>query len=199
MRTALRVTWFLAALPFLAAAPAPGPAPAASEVALRQGCLEATRRAVALELRGAEERLRGARSGLGPAENVKRFEDRVARLTTERDRFDAVAAADYSLPDGRPEPEPELLAPGVSGPLEPPRKKVISIVAAETSGEGSLLEAEGQSRSGPFYHLAGIRGGDYRVLQPGRRYELEVYLVYRRDYVGFIQDHYVYVAAFRPR
>jgi len=197
LRTALRLTGLLAAFPLLAAAPAL--APAASEIELRQGCLEATRRAIALELQGAEERLRAARGGLGPEENVKRFEDRIARLTKERDRFDALKAADYPLPDGRAEQEPALLAPAETGPLEPPRKQVISVVAAKPSGEGSLLEAAGASRSGPFFHLAGIRGGDYGALQPGRRYELEVYLVYRRDYVGFIQDHYVYVWSYQAR
>ena len=198
MTTALRLTWLLAALPLLAT-PARAAAPGESEAELRRGCLEATRRAVALELKGAEERLRAARGGLGPAENVPRFEAQLARLSRERARFVAMKAADYALPDGRAAPEPALPAPGESGPLAPPRKRIITIVAGKTCGEGSLLVAEDQSRSGPFYHLAGIRGGDCRALQPGRRYELEAYLVYRRDYVGFIQDHYVYVAAFAPR
>jgi hypothetical protein len=197
LRPAQRLTWLLAALPLLASTPVPDAGPGADEVVLRRGCLEATRRAVELERRRDEERLRAARGGLGPAENVRRFEERLARLGAERDRFAAMNAADYPLPSGRA--EPALLASGAPGPLAPPRKQVLSIVAAEGAGEGGLLETEGQTRSGPFFHLAGIRGGDWRVLRPGRRYELDVYLVYRRDYAGFIQDHYVYVAAVRPR
>lgn len=199
MTPARRLAWLLAALPLLAVGRASATDPGAGEAALRQGCLEATRRAVALELKGAEGRLAAARGGLGPAENIERFGGQVARLSKEQARFGAMKAADYPLPDGRAEPEPALLAPGDFGPLAPPRQKVISIVAGKTCGEGSLLVADDQSRSGPFYHLAGIRGGDCRVLRPGRRYELEVYLVYRRDYVGFIQDHHVYVAAYQAR
>jgi hypothetical protein len=62
---------------------------------------------------------------------------------------------------------------------------------------GSLLEVEGASRSGPFYHLAGVLGGDASVLKPGKRQRLTVCLVYRREYFGSIGDYYVYVSRIR--
>jgi hypothetical protein len=55
----------------------------------------------------------------------------------------------------------------------------------------------GGSRSGPFYHLAGIAGGDYRLLKPGKELRLELFLVYRREYFGLIGDFYVYVLSVR--
>jgi hypothetical protein len=62
---------------------------------------------------------------------------------------------------------------------------------------GSLLAVEGTSRSGPFFHLTGVLGGDAAVLKPGQRYRLTMYLVYRREYFGFIGDYYVYVSRVR--
>ena len=45
--------------------------------------------------------------------------------------------------------------------------------------------------------LAGIAGGDYGVLKSGRRYRLELCLVYRREYFGFIGNYYVYIMSVR--
>jgi hypothetical protein len=71
------------------------------------------------------------------------------------------------------------------------------VVATTPYGDGSLLEVEGTSKSGPFFHLAGIRCGDPGVLEPGKRRRVTLYLVYRREYFGFIGDFYVYVTDIR--
>ncbi|MBN1836452.1 MAG: hypothetical protein JW820_11420, partial [Spirochaetales bacterium] len=63
--------------------------------------------------------------------------------------------------------------------------------------DGSLLAVRGASRSGPFYHLAGIAGGDYGILEGGRKRRLELCLVYRREYFGLMGDYYVYVLGVR--
>ena len=62
---------------------------------------------------------------------------------------------------------------------------------------GARLPVEEASRSGPFYHLAGIRGRDYGILKPGKKYRLQLCLVYRRKYFGLIGDYYVYVLSVR--
>jgi len=49
------------------------------------------------------------------------------------------------------------------------------------------------SKSGPWYHLAGIMGNDYAVLQPRTRYPMNVYSVYPRSYGG-MQSAYVCIA-----
>jgi hypothetical protein len=59
------------------------------------------------------------------------------------------------------------------------------------------LSVEGTSKSGPFYHLAGIGGGDYGILKKGKRYRLDLCLVYRREYFGLIGDYYVHVVSAR--
>ena len=55
-----------------------------------------------------------------------------------------------------------------------------------------------QSRSGPFYHIAGINGDDYSVIGTNanwnaitNKYHMTIYLVYRRHYP--FSDHYVYI------
>ena len=35
------------------------------------------------------------------------------------------------------------------------------------------------------------------MLKPGKSYRVRLYLVYRREYFGFIGDYYVYVSAVR--
>ncbi|MGC8758282.1 MAG: hypothetical protein ACP5QX_07585, partial [Caldisericaceae bacterium] len=59
---------------------------------------------------------------------------------------------------------------------------------------GEILNIKGMTKSGPFYHIAGIREGIFDSLKPGNIYETIICLVYKREYFGFIPDYYVYVA-----
>lgn len=197
MRTLARTSWLLALLPLLGASP-----PAASplpDAELRRGCLEATRRAIALELDGYRERLRAARDGLGPEGNAKRFEERLAALEQERARFAGMAPEDYPLPAAEAAPEGALLAAGDWGPVEPPRRRTIPVVVRGPMAPGDPLEVEGRTKSGPFFRVAGIRDGGLGALRAGERHLLDVFLVYRREYFGLVQDHYVFVAGVERR
>jgi hypothetical protein len=55
------------------------------------------------------------------------------------------------------------------------------------------------TRSGPFYHVAGIRGGDFSVFSPSTHYRLKLYLVYKREYFLAIPDYYVYIGEWEAR
>ena len=158
--------------------------------ALKAALLAATRKAIDLELEGYESRLEAARKGLGPASNVARFEGRVAEAKARLERFRNLPVTEYPDPVAVPPAEP-FGAEGSYGPVVPAREMAIRVKPTTRYREGSLLEAEGTTRSGPFYHLA---GGEYASLVPGHTYEVTVYLVYRREYVSFIPDGYVYVA-----
>jgi hypothetical protein len=81
-----------------------------------------------------------------------------------------------------------------SGPVLPARKRLVPVTVESPCADGTLLSRTGASRSGPFYHLAGVRGNDYGALKKGRSYTLTLYMVYRREYFGAIGDYYVYVA-----
>lgn len=76
------------------------------------------------------------------------------------------------------------------GPVTPPQKRTVTLTVKEACKEGSLLEIQGMTKSGPFYHLA---GGDFGRLKPGQKYEATVYLVFNRESLGFIPDYYVHL------
>ena len=52
---------------------------------------------------------------------------------------------------------------GGFGPVLPPLIREATVNMDGPCAKGSLLPVERASRSGPFYHLAGIAGGDYYV------------------------------------
>jgi hypothetical protein len=59
---------------------------------------------------------------------------------------------------------------------------------------GSILDLDNISRSGSFYHIAGISGDDFSVLKSSKKYILAIYLIRPRDYIlSFASNFNVYV------
>ncbi|MFN3921715.1 MAG: hypothetical protein ACK4K4_04890, partial [Caldimicrobium sp.] len=83
------------------------------------------------------------------------------------------------------------------GPLMPPVEREVFILidepTEESTKDGAMLKVEGMSRSGPFYHLAGINENIVKELKAGR-YKVKIYLLYKREYFGSISNYYVYIA-----
>ena len=166
--------------------------------ALQHELFQACRRAFDMEVRGYQERVAAAESGTGSRENIAAFREKLRQARQGRASFLQTQPAQY------PSPVPEK--PGSAtvfdeqtpfGLLLPPVTRRVESAVDRPLGEGSLLTAAGGTRSGPFYHLAGIVGGDYAILREGRRYVIDLCLVYRREYIGFMQDHYVYISGIR--
>jgi hypothetical protein len=165
-----------------------------ADAVLRRGLLAATVRAVELEIRACEEKLKTAEDGVGPADNVERFRKQLAELRGHLQAFTQMGPAGYPAPTAAaPAPE-ELLEQAAWGPVLPARRQVVRVRLEEECKEGTLLNVEGMTRSGPFYHVAGIAGEARARLKPGSRRDVTLYLVYKRDYVGRIPNHYVYIA-----
>ncbi len=146
------------------------------------GLLAAAVNAVDLEISSTRSKMEAAEGDARAA-----FQQKIKGLEAERDRLHAMKPGDY--------PEPAAMPAGgvpVGVILPPARAEAVITVSAPLS-DGSLLDVQGASRSGPFYHLAGIRGGDYGILKPGRTYTVTLALVYRREYFGFIGDYYAFV------
>jgi hypothetical protein len=139
---------------------------------LKVACIKATVRAIGLEIDHRKMQLEAAKNGPGDPANVPEFTQQIEEMNAEAEKYRNLKPEGYELP------ETETVTVRVSSPLR----------------DGSMLMQEGMSRSGPFYHLAGVRGGDYAALQPGHTYRLLLYLVRRRAYP--FPDHYVYVAGF---
>lgn len=160
------------------------------EMILKRSLLDTTKRATELEIRDSEARLKTAREGVGPASNIEKFRNRVASLKGQLETLQKLDPFYYALASAQ-EPVPDVFAEqGAFGPVTPPQKKTVTLSAKEAYKEGSLLDVEGITKSGPFYHLA---GGDFGSLKPGQKYEATVYLVFKRQSMGFIPDYYVHL------
>lgn len=140
---------------------------------LAKACLKATLAAIQMEIWRFEERFAAAVEGPGDPANAPAIENRIKKLSIEYDKYESMNPADYVVPE----------------------KKTIKIKVTHTYQEGSILELKNMSRSGPFYHAAGIEGNDYELLKPGKTYRMATYSVYLRDY-PFPSD-YVYIENFR--
>lgn len=165
---------------------------------LRESLRQSTVTAIQLEIDAYTVKLQAAMEGTGPEENRAKFRSKIEALEAERERFDRMPTAEY--------PDPVVSVPDTAsvfdeatawGPMVPAELREVVVIVSQPYDVGRLLAVEGTSRSGPFFHLAGIRGGDAAILKPGKRYQLTVYLVYRREYFGFIGDYYVYMSAIR--
>lgn len=138
------------------------------------------------------------RAGELELEAARRKQKSTGELEAEQARLGALSPEEYPAPVRQsPEPGSVLEAAGGFGPVLPPVIREVTVTLDRPASEGVLLEVEGGSRSGPFYHMVGIAGGDYRLLKPGKELRLELCLVYRREYFGLIGDYYVYVLSVR--
>jgi len=165
---------------------------------LRESLRQSTVRAIELEIDAYTGKLQASGDTNGSAETKSALQRRIEALDAERERFVAMTEGEY--------PDPVTAVPGTAsvldeatafGPVVPAELREAVVVVTAPYGDGSLLEVEGTSKSGPFFHLAGIRGGDPGTLKPGKTYRVTLYLVYRREYFGFIGDYYVYVTGIR--
>ena len=165
---------------------------------LRESLRRSTVKAIELEIDAYRQKLQAAMAGTGPEENKAKFRQKIEALEAERVRFSRMPAAEY--------PDPVASTPGALsvfdeatawGPMLPAQLREALVTTDTPYVIGSLLSVEGTSRSGPFFHLAGIRGGEPSVLKPGKRSQVTMYLVFRREYFGLIGDYYVYVSDVR--
>lgn len=158
--------------------------------------LAATLKAIGLELEATRMKLIAAEEG--SKENVERFKQKIRDLMVGQARVTGLGSERYPVPViESPDPASGLESSGGFGPVLPPRIREVTVMLDGPCAEGDLLPVEGTSKSGPFYHLAGIAGGDYRLLKPGKKFRLRLCLVYRREYFGLIDDFYVYVLGVR--
>jgi hypothetical protein len=152
--------------------PVPIAEPAENELELKKACLKAVIQSIGMEIERYEVKLKAAQNGPGDPANVPKFKNRIAELNAEREKYQSLDPAIYALPE----------------------QKTVIVNGSNPVKKGSLLELIDMSRSGPFYHCAGIKNDNFSALKPGRKYTLTVYLIYPREY--FFPSSYVYVSGF---
>ena len=93
---------------------------------------------------------------------MSRAQTQAVRLTLEADleKFQNMKPVEYTLPE----------------------KTVETVWVEEKAGDNVILYVNGMSRSGPWYYLSGIVGGDYDRLKPKTKYVASYYKVYPRAY-----------------
>jgi hypothetical protein len=192
------LVWVIAAAALGTPALFASPRAEESPADLRESLRQSTVTAIQLEIDAYTEKLQAAEARTGPEENTAKFRQKIEALETERARFEGMTESEY--------PDPVASAPDTAsvfdeatawGPMVPAELREAVVDVTGPYDVGRQLEVEGTSRSGPFFHLAGIRGGDAAILKLGKRHRIAMYLVYRREYFGFIGDYYVYVAPVR--
>lgn len=140
-----------------------------ADLILKKACLKATLAAIKMERERFEQRLKVAKEGPGDPQNIPDFEKRIEELDAEYGKYEKMGPAHCAVPE----------------------KKTVKVKVTHAYQEGSILELKQMSRSGPFYHVAGIEGNDYELLKPDKTYQMTIYMVYPRDYP--FTSHYVYI------
>jgi hypothetical protein len=125
----------------------------------------------------------------GEKEKVKKLENELKEIKQIKDE-------DFQIPEDTQEdkPKPEDLFTLSFGPIYPCKAIQTEIIADKIISIGDILKVKGMTRSGPFYHVAGIRKDVLEKMKVGKTYKASLCLVYKREYFGFIPDYYVYLA-----
>jgi hypothetical protein len=141
---------------------------------LKKQCLAATVTAITLEIERYQQWIE-VRKQQGDQQGLTELQQSLDALKADLEKYRAMDAADYSVPE-----------------------KVDTVAWVGYKPEkNSILYLEDMSRSGPWYHLAGVAGGDYAVLRPDVKYRVNFIPVYPRQY-GWMKSAYVYVQEFTP-
>lgn len=137
---------------------------------LRKQCLSATITAINLEI-DRYQRWIDFRKQQGEQKDLAELQASLAALEVDLEKYLAMDAEAYVLPE-----------------------KVDTVAwTGDTPGNDSVLYVEGMSKSGPWYHLVGVAGGEFATLQSNTRYHMSLYPVYPRSYWG-MSSAYVFIA-----
>lgn len=138
---------------------------------VRTGCLRAAVRAVQAEM----ARLQGwiaQRKSAGEQGDLAELESSLKARQADLAKYQAMKPADFPLPE--------------------PKEAVIWFEDAKPDFD-SILYFEGLSRSGPWFHLAGMAGDGFASLKPKDKKKTTFYKVYPRSYFG-MDSSYVYIS-----
>jgi hypothetical protein len=140
---------------------------------VKQGCLKATITAIKMEIERCQRWI-GQRTNNPDAEDLPALKEELGKLQDDLKKYQKMKVHDYELPS----------------------KTVIKAWVGETAKDGSILYVDRMTKSGPWYHLAGIVGDDYSVLPPDVRSTVTFYPVYKRSY-WHMTSEYICIAEVR--
>ena len=152
------------------------PHQSASGELLKKACMEAAIRGIKTEITRYQDWIDLRKQNPVDSQDLPGFEEGMKALKADLKKYQSLDPKDYQLPV-----EVKMTA-WVEGRPE----------------ANAILYVEGMSRSGPWNHLAGIKGNDYGVLKPDIKYMMTFYKVYPRSYFH-MESSYIYVAEYQEQ
>jgi hypothetical protein len=147
--------------------------PASGEL-LKIACLEAAIEGIKAEISRHQDWIDLRKQGQTDSQDLPDLESKMSLLKADLEKYRSLGPNDYQ-------------------PSEVIKLKAWVDGRAEAN---AILHIEEISRSGPWYHLAGVKGDDYNVLKPGIKYMMSFYKVYPTSYFNMVSS-YVYLAEFQ--
>lgn len=135
----------------------------------KAGCIKAAIQGVKLEIERNKRWIASAEERRD-VKAIEKYKSELLNLENDLAKYSGLMVEDYPLPE---------------------RFKITAWVKGRCE-TNSILYVEQMSRSGPWYHVAGIEGGEYNVIEPDKKYLMALYLVYPREYFG-MKSYYVYI------
>lgn len=136
---------------------------------LKGNCITAAIRGIKLEIDRNKGWLEYAKKRQ-ETERIEKINERLMHLERELSKYKNMPLENFILP-----------------------KKIETIAwIKEECCENSILYIEQMSRSGPWYHITGIKGNNLSIIQPNTNYLITFYLVYPREY-AWMPSYYVYI------
>lgn len=145
-------------------------------IKLKEACLAATITAIELEIKRHDlvYEMQPKPTGAPPLAN---FLQDLDVLKADLSKYKAMKAEDYVLP----------------------QKVTATGWVSEKAADNTILYVENMSKSGPWYHLAGVLEGYYGIMEPEKKYEVTFYPVYPRSYWHMQSDYVLLAQAVTPK
>ncbi|NCD10224.1 MAG: hypothetical protein EOL98_12540 [Negativicutes bacterium] len=142
---------------------------------LKEACLAATITAIELEIKRHDlvYEMQPKPTGAPPLAN---FLQDLSVLKADLSKYKSMKAEEYLLP----------------------QKVTVTGWVSEKAADDSILYVDGMSKSGPWYHLAGVLDGYYGIMEPEKKYEVTFYPVYPRSYWHMQSDYALLAKAVTP-
>jgi two-component SAPR family response regulator len=153
---------------------------------VKNACLSATITAIQLETARVQQWV-DLRKKQGSTNELATMQEMLRKLHVDMKKYQVMNVNDYLLPNKTDTiDDVDALFSNTFVPL---RIETIAWVE-DKPAENSILYVENMTKSGPWYHIAGIMEGDYTRLQPNIKYHVVFYTIYKRSYWN-MSDSYI--------
>lgn len=141
---------------------------------LKQACIESAICGIGLEIKRHQNWIEQRKEKSEDDGEINEIQKRLSQLKGDLEILENIESDDYEIP----------------------QKLQVKAWIRSPASENSILYVEDMTRSGPWYHICGIKGDGYTVLQPEDKYLMTIYLVYPR-YYWHMESYYVYIDEYK--